>query len=65
MRVSQIMPPADIAGPMISGTRMPILPTSWDVTPAATMMPTVIGKNPTPVLTAEYPSMFCRKRVRK
>ena len=48
-------PPPSSPDRRSAAARMPILPTKWDVTPAATMMPAVIGKKPTPVLTALQP----------
>ena len=43
-RDSQNMPPAPIAEPAISSGRAPIRPTSWELTPAISMITPTIGR---------------------
>ena len=44
---------------------MPMRLISREARTAAAMMPSVMGKKPTPVLRALHPKTFCRNWVRK
>ena len=65
IRLSQANPTVAPAGPMRRGTLIPMVPIKRDATPAATMIPAVMGRKPRPVFIGLHPRTFWRNWVRK